>query len=50
MFLLSYRFDSSAASAVTVEKEAKKAALEYVKECVAVDMYAASLVKHEAFS
>ena len=34
------------ASAVTVEKEAKKAALEYVKECAAIDTYAASLVDH----
>ena len=38
------------ASAVTVEKEAKKAALEYVKECAAIDTYAASLVDHKAFS
>ena len=36
------------ASAVTVEKEAKKAALEYVKECAAIDTYAASLVDHKA--
>ena len=38
------------ASAVTVEKGAKKAVREYMKECTAIDTYAASLIEHEAFS
>ena len=38
------------ASAVTVEKEAKKASLKYVRDCATIDAYAATLVEHDAFS
>ena len=38
------------AYAVSVEKEAKKATLKYVKECAVIDTYAAGLINHEAMA
>ena len=42
--------DAISACAVTVEKQAKKAALKYIKECIKVDMHAARMVDHKTFS
>ena len=38
------------ACAVTVEKDAKKAAISYVKERAPIDVHAASMTSHEVFS